>query len=97
LLARRFEAALPRLRAVAHAMLGSHAEADDAVQETWLRFDSADTTGGENLVGWLTTIVARVCLHRLRSRTSDHEQPVGAHRPEPVVDVADDGDPNTRD
>jgi RNA polymerase sigma-70 factor, ECF subfamily len=93
LLTRPFEAALPRLRAVAYALLGSHAEADDAVQEAWLRFDGADTTGVENLVGWLTTIVARVCLDRLHSRPSQHERPVGAHRPEPSVGVADDGDP----
>jgi hypothetical protein len=78
---------------MAYAMLGSHVEADDAVQGTWLRFDRADTDGVENLVAWLTTIVARVCLDRLRSRRSQHEQSVGGHLPEPVVGVADDGDP----
>jgi hypothetical protein len=73
-------------------MLGSHAEADDTVQEAWLRFDDADTSGVETLVGWLTTIVARVCLDRPRSRPSQHERPVGPHRPEPIVGVGDDGD-----
>jgi RNA polymerase sigma-70 factor, ECF subfamily len=92
LLTRRFEAALPRLRAVAYAMLGSQAEADDAAEEAWLRFDGADTSGVENLVGWLTAIVARVCLDRLGSCSSEHECPVGAHRTEPIVGV-DDGDP----
>jgi RNA polymerase sigma factor (sigma-70 family) len=93
LLTQRFEAARPRLRAVAYRMLGSHAEADDAIQETWLRFDRTDSSGVENLGGWLTTIVARVCLDRLRSRPSQHEQPAGAHLPEPIVGVADESDP----
>jgi RNA polymerase sigma-70 factor, ECF subfamily len=96
LLTRQFEGALPRLRAVAYAMLGSHSEADDAVEEACLRFDGADTSGVENLVGWLTPIVARVCLDRLRLRPSQHARPVGPHRPEPIVGVADDGDHEQR-
>ena len=89
----RFEASRTHLRAVAYRMLGSHTEADDAVQETWLRVDRADANGVENFTGWLTTIVARVCLDKLRSRRSWREAPVGAHLPEPIVGVADDIDP----
>jgi RNA polymerase sigma factor (sigma-70 family) len=66
-------------------MLGSLSEADDAVQEAWIHLSRADTTGVENLGGWLTTIVARVCLDMLRSRTSRREVPLGVHLPEPVV------------
>jgi RNA polymerase sigma-70 factor (ECF subfamily) len=73
-LTRQFEASRARLRAVAYRMLGSRDEADDAVQETWLRVDRADATEVENLGGWLTTIVARVCLDRLRSRASRREE-----------------------
>ncbi|MET9553509.1 sigma-70 family RNA polymerase sigma factor [Streptomyces sp. NPDC006645] len=77
----RFEEDRPRLRAVAYRMLGSASEADDAVQETWLRLDRADTGGVENLRGWLTTVVARVCLNMLRTRASRREDPLdtGAH------------------
>jgi RNA polymerase sigma factor (sigma-70 family) len=84
-LADRFEEHRGRLRAVAYRMLGSLSEADDAVQEAWIHLSRADTTGVENLGGWLTTIVARVCLDMLRSRTSRREVPLGVHLPEPVV------------
>jgi RNA polymerase sigma factor (sigma-70 family) len=96
LLTDRFEANRTRLRAVAHRMLGSYAEADDAVQETWLRADRADTSGVENVEGWLTTIVSRVCRDRLRARRSRREAPMGAHGPEPLVGVADEIDPAHR-
>jgi RNA polymerase sigma factor (sigma-70 family) len=74
-LAERFEADRTRLAAVAYRMLGSSAEADDAVQEAWIRLDRADTSGVENLSGWLTTVVARVCLDMLRSRKSRRQDP----------------------
>ena len=77
LLAHRFEADRIRLRGVAYRMLGSMAEAEDAVQEAWLRLDRADTSDVANLSGWLTTVVARVCLDQLRSRKSRREDPVG--------------------
>ena len=76
LLARRFEEVRPRLRAAAWRMLGSAAEADDAVQEAWLRLSRAGADGVENLGGWLTTVVARVCLDMLRSRRSRREDPL---------------------
>src|SRR5919109_701085 len=76
-LAERFEENRAHLRAVAYRMLGSLGEADDAVQEAWLRFSRADTSGVENLGGWLTTIVARVCLDMLRARTRRREAPLG--------------------
>jgi RNA polymerase sigma factor (sigma-70 family) len=85
-LAERFEGNRPHLRAVAYRMLGSLSEADDAVQEAWLRLSRSDTTGIENLGGWLTTVVARVCLDMLRSRASRREEPLGAPEPEPPVD-----------
>jgi len=75
-LADRFEASRPRLRAVAYRMLGSAAEADDAVQEAWLHVSRAQATSIDNLNGWLTTVVARVCLDMLRSRRSRREQPL---------------------
>jgi len=83
LLAEQFEANRSHLRAVAYRMLGSLSEADDAVQESWLRLSRSDTSGVENLGGWLTTVVARVSLDMLRSRTSRREEPLGAHMPEP--------------
>jgi len=92
-LTERFEISRPRLRAVAYRMLGSRSEADDAVQETWLRLDRADAGAVENLTGWLTTIVARVCLDRLRARRSRLEDPVGDELPEQVVGIADHADP----
>ncbi|MCO1654074.1 sigma-70 family RNA polymerase sigma factor [Pseudonocardia humida] len=92
-LAERFEADRPRLRAVAHRMLGSAAEADDALQQAWLRVDRAGAEDVENLDAWLTTVVARVCLNMLRSRDSRREQPLGEHLPEPATDPGDGGDP----
>src|ERR1019366_5539730 len=77
-LARRFEASRPRLRAMAYRMLGSLSDAEDAVQEAWIRAAGADAGSVENLEGWLTTIVARVCLDLLRSRKSRREGPLGA-------------------
>jgi RNA polymerase sigma factor (sigma-70 family) len=71
----QFEASRPRLRGVAYRMLGSRAEAEDAVQDTWLRLDRTDPAGIDNLGGWLTTVLARVCLDRLRSRTARRESP----------------------
>src|SRR3954447_14576442 len=84
-LAEQFEAQRPRLRAVAYRMLGSMAEADDAVQDAWLRLARADPRQVENLGGWLTTVVARLCLDRLRARTARGEEPAGIHLPEPIV------------
>ncbi|GHC60333.1 sigma-70 family RNA polymerase sigma factor [Streptomyces cinnamoneus] len=77
----RFEEARPHLRAVAYRMLGSLSEADDALQETWLRVSRADTTGVENLTGWLTTVVGRVCLNMLRARQSRREDPFEMQAP----------------
>ena len=84
-LAERFEEHRTHLRAVAYRMLGSLTEADDAVQDTWLRLSRAGTDGVENLGGWLTTIVARVCLNVLRSRQTRREAPLDALLPDPVV------------
>ena len=84
-LAERFEEHRAHLRAVAYRMLGSLSEADDAVQESWLRLSSADTSDVQNLGGWLTTVVGRVCLNMLRSRTTRREEPLGPHVPDPVV------------
>src|ERR671923_696598 len=92
-LADRFEANRPRLRAVAYRMLGSVSEADDAVQESWLRLSRSDNTAVENLEKWLTTVVARVCLDILRSRTARREEPLGPHVPEPIVSREERGDP----
>jgi RNA polymerase sigma-70 factor (ECF subfamily) len=83
-LAERFEANRPQLRAVAYRMLGSTSEADDAVQEAWLRL-SRSPEGIENLGGWLTTVVARISLDMLRSRNARREEPLGVHVPEPIV------------
>ena len=84
-LADRFEDHRAHLRAVAYRMLGSLTEADDAVQDTWLRLSRSGADGVENLGGWLTTIVARVCLNMLRSRTTRREEALGAHLPDPVI------------
>jgi RNA polymerase sigma factor (sigma-70 family) len=92
-LAARFEEHRSRLRAVAYRMLGSVSEADDAVQDAWLRLSHSDTSEVENLGGWLTTVVARVSLNMLRSRNSRSEQPLGVHMPEPIIDRADGTDP----
>jgi DNA-directed RNA polymerase specialized sigma24 family protein len=83
-LAKHFEEHRGRLRAVAYRMLGSLTEADDAVQDTWLRVSGADTGDVENFAGWLTTILARVCLNMLRSRNVRREQPLTMHLPYPV-------------
>jgi RNA polymerase sigma-70 factor (ECF subfamily) len=92
-LAERFEEQRPHLRAVAYRMLGSVSEADDAVQEAWLRLSLADTSDVANLGGWLTTVVARVSLNMLRSRRSRREEPLGVHMPEPIIDRLDGTDP----
>jgi RNA polymerase sigma factor (sigma-70 family) len=89
-LAERFEAHRARLRAVAYQTLGSASEADDAVQEAWLRLNRTDPGNIKNLGGWLTTVVARVCLNMLQAR---REQPVGIHLPESIVTDADGNDP----
>src|SRR5881397_339886 len=83
--AQQFEQHRPHLRAVAYRMLGSVSEAEDAVQEAWLRLDRAGDDGIENLRGWLTTVVGRVCIDMLRARQSRHEDYVGTWLPEPVV------------
>ena len=92
-LAERFEGHRTHLRAVAYRMLGSLTEADDAVQEAWLRLSRTDTSDVENLGGWLTTVVSRVCLDMLRSRRARREEPAGPHLPDPVVGRADGFDP----
>jgi RNA polymerase sigma-70 factor (ECF subfamily) len=84
-LAERFEEHRTHLRAVAYRMLGSVSEVDDAVQEAWLRLSRADSTEIDNLGGWLTTVVARVCLDMLRSRQSRREEPFAPDAPEPVA------------
>jgi RNA polymerase sigma factor (sigma-70 family) len=92
-LAQHFEEHRTRLRAVAYRMLGSLSEADDAVQETWLRLSRIDADEVENLGGWLTTVVSRVSLNMLRSRRTRSEQPLDVRMPEPIVDRADGTDP----
>ncbi|KOG16108.1 sigma-70 family RNA polymerase sigma factor [Streptomyces viridochromogenes] len=87
-LAQRFEAHRAHLRAVAHRMLGSAAEADDAVQEAWFRVSRADTTRVDNLGGWLTTVVGRVCLDMLRSRKSRAEESLDATMPRPAASTS---------
>src|ERR671925_219187 len=84
-LAARFEEHRAHLRAVAYRMLGSLTEADDAVQDAWLRVSRAEASEVENLGGWLTTIVARVCLNMLRARNARREQSLGVHLPDPIV------------
>jgi len=92
-LAERFEEHRTHLRAVAYRMLGSLSEADDAVQESWIRLSRSGASGVENLGGWLTTAVARVCLDMLRSRRSRREEPVGVDMPEPAADGPDTAGP----
>ncbi|HTL45547.1 MAG TPA: sigma-70 family RNA polymerase sigma factor [Vicinamibacterales bacterium] len=84
-LADRFEAHRPHVRAVAYRMLGSVSEAEDAVQEAWIRLSRTDASTVENLRGWLTTVVARVCLDMLRARASRREAPLETHVPDPIV------------
>jgi RNA polymerase sigma factor (sigma-70 family) len=91
-LAQRFQEHRPRLRAVAYRMLGSTSEADDALQEAWIRLSRSNAAEIDNLGGWLTTVVARVALNMLRSRKRRREQPLEAqHLPDPIVDRAEDG------
>jgi RNA polymerase sigma factor (sigma-70 family) len=92
-LAERFQEQHPHLRAVAYRMLGSLSEADDALQEAWLRLSRSGVDGVENLEGWLTTVVARVALNMLRSRKAKREEPLGARMPDPIVDRADGTNP----
>lgn len=92
-LAEQFEAERAHLRAVAYRMLGSLGEADDAVQEAWLRLSRSGACGVENLGGWLTTVVARVCLDMLRSRKSRREESLDAHAPETIASREDKADP----
>src|SRR6187551_1588026 len=93
-LAAQFEEHRGHLRAVAYRMLGSASEADDAVQESWIRLARTDVSDVENLRGWLTTVVARVCLDLLRTRTSRREDPLDVHVPDLVITRAD-GDPES--
>lgn len=92
-LAEPFEAHRSHLRAVAYRMLGSLSEADDAVQETWLRFNRTDTSSVENLAAWLTTVVGRVCLDMLRSRTARREDSLNPPLTDPLVNGRGDDDP----
>src|SRR5258708_21649182 len=91
-LTERFEESRPRLRGVAYRMLGSLSEAEDAVQEAWLRLNGIDSSTIENLGGWLTTVVSRVCLDMLRGRKSRREEPI-AQVPEPSVVGGEGADP----
>ncbi|CAI7978006.1 RNA polymerase sigma-70 factor, ECF subfamily [Frankia sp. Hr75.2] len=95
-LAARFDEHRAHLRSVAYRMLGSLHEADDAVQESWLRFSSADTSDVANLRGWLTTVTGRLCLDMLRSRGTRREQSLDVHVPDPIVSPADGVDPERR-
>jgi RNA polymerase sigma-70 factor (ECF subfamily) len=92
-LAERFEEHRKHLRAVAYRMLGSLSEADDAVQEAWLRLSRSDADEIENLGGWLTTVVARISLNVLRARRTRREEPLGERLPDPIIDPADGTDP----
>ena len=92
-LAERFESHRGHLRGVAYQMLGSRSEADDAVQEAWLRLSRSDTSAVENLGGWLTTVVARVCLDMLRSRRSRREESLETHGPKLIMSREDECDP----
>src|SRR6478735_7946029 len=91
-LAREFESHRPRLRAVAYRILGSTAESDDALQEAWLRLNRTDAETIDNLAGWLTTVVARVCLNMLQSRRVRREEPLEDRLPDPII-----GDPDAID
>lgn len=92
-LAERFEEHRTHLRAVAYRMLGSVSEADDAVQEAWLKLSRSEAGEIHNLGGWLTTVVARISLNMLRSRATHREEPLGVHIPDPIIDPADGTDP----
>src|SRR5438132_4715386 len=90
-LANQFEENRPHLRSVAYRMLGSLSEAEDAVQESWLRLSRTDSDAVENLAGWLTTVVGRVCLDMLRSRKARREEPWEALVPDPIISRDDAG------
>ena len=92
-LTERFEEQRPQLRALAYRMLGSQAEADDAVQEAWLRVDRAGADGVDNIGGWLTTVTSRVCLNVLRSRRSRPVEALDTHIPDPVITLVDPAGP----
>ena len=92
-LAERFQEQRPHLRAVAYRMLGSLSEADDALQEAWLRLSRSDTSSVENLGGWFTTIVARVSLNMLRARKAKREEPLEGGIPDPIVSPREGADP----
>ena len=92
-MAERFEEHRAHLRAEAYRMLGSLTEADDAVQESWIRLSRSGASGVENLGGWPTTVTARVCLDMLRSRKTRREEPLGVHMPDPIVSRANGTDP----
>jgi RNA polymerase sigma-70 factor (ECF subfamily) len=91
-LAEQFEEHRPHVRAVAYRMLGSVNEAEDAVQEAWIRLSRTDVSGVDNLRGWLTTVVARVCLDMLRTRASRREDPLDVHVPDPIIRAISRGD-----
>src|SRR5215475_3972607 len=92
-LAERFDEHRPHLRAVGYRMLGSLSEAEDAVQEAWIRLSRSDAAAIENLGGWLTTVVARICLNMLQTRKVRREEELGVHVPDPIVIPADGTDP----
>jgi RNA polymerase sigma-70 factor (ECF subfamily) len=92
-LAEQFEEHRARLRAVAYRMLGSLSEADDAVQEAWIRLGRSDANDIDNLGGWLTTVVGRVCLNMLRSRDTRREEPINPHMPDPIISREEGSDP----
>ncbi len=92
-LAARFEEQRPQLRRIAYRMLGTVDEADDAVQEAWIRLSRTDESSVDNLAAWLTTVVSRVCLDMLRSRRSRREEFVGSWMPEPIVTIGDEPSP----
>src|SRR5215218_4262582 len=92
-LAERFQEHRPRLRAVAYRMLGSTSEADDALQEAWIRLSRSNAGEIDNLEAWLVTVVGRVALNMLRSRKTRREEPLEGHLPDPIVDRADGIDP----
>ena len=94
-IAAKFEAHRPHVRVVAYRMLGSVSEAEDAVQEAWIRLSRTDVSGVDNMRGWLTTVVSRVCLDMLRTRTSRREDPLdddAVHVPDPIIRAISRGD-----
>jgi RNA polymerase sigma factor (sigma-70 family) len=91
-LAEQFEEHRPHVRAVAYRMLGSVSDAEDAVQEAWIRLSRTDVSGVDNLRGWLTTVVARVCLDMLRTRASRREDSLDTHVPDPIIRAIGRGD-----